>query len=188
MRHLFLPFMIAVVLCSALIVGAQEKSPVATMLNDHLNYLESELVPAVEAMPESKFDFVPTNGEFTNVRTFAQQVKHIAADNFVVAAVVLKEKPPVAISGVDFTNSPKSKTEIVKLLKDSLAYAHKAIATMNEQNAYQKVPSPYYAGSTTSMSLMTGMLGHNWDHYGQLVVYLRMNGIIPPASRPKDKK
>lgn len=182
------------VLASPLFSGAQSSpnttvSPMAKVLNGHLSYLESELIPAVEAMPDEQFDYVPKNGEFATVRTFAQQVMHVAADNFVVSAAILREKPPVAVGPTDFANPPKTKSEIVKLLKDSLAYAHKAINSVNEQNAFAKVQSPYDPnGSTNNVSLMTGMLTHNWDHYGQLVVYLRLNGIIPPASRPKDKK
>ncbi len=194
MKRFTMLVLFAGLLAGSLVLSAQDKpntavSPIAKVLNGHLRYLESESVPAVEAMPEKQFDFVPKNGEFATVRTFAQQVTHVANDNFIVAAAILREKPPVAVGPADFANPPKTKAEILKILKDSLTYAHKAIDSINEQNAFEKVQSPYDPnGSTNNLSLMTGMLTHNWDHYGQLVVYLRMNGIIPPASRPKEKK
>ncbi len=191
MRRLVFGLTVALFALS-LVADAQENSataPMLKMLDDHIKYLENELVPLVEAMPEKKFDFVPTKGEFTNVRTFAQQVTHVAADNYVVGAVVFRQQPPMAIGAMDFANPPKTKDEVVKVLKDSIAYVHKAVATINDQTAFQKVRSPYDSNNwTTNMSLVTGMIGHNWDHYGQLVVYLRMNGIVPPASRPRDKK
>jgi DinB superfamily len=192
MRRLILAIFVLTLFRCSVFGNAQENStapPMVKLIDNHIKYLESELVPLVEAMPEKKFDFVPTKGEFTNVRTFAQQVTHLAADNYVVGAAVLRQQAPVAIGPMGFANPPKTKAETVKLLKDSIAYVHKAVASMNDQTAFQKVHSPYDPnGWTTDMSLVTGMLGHNWDHYGQLVVYLRMNGIIPPASQPKEKK
>ncbi len=187
MKRLAVLLLVAGLLVYPAISSAQENaSPIVKILNGHLRYLEGELVPAVEAMPEKGFDFAPKDGEFKNVRTFAQQIRHIAADNYNVSAAILREKPPVALGADDFANPPKTKAEIVKVLKDSLTYAHKAIDSINEQNAYQKVQSPYGgSGFTNNVSLMTGILTHNWNHYGQIVVYLRMNGIIPPASRPK---
>ncbi len=187
MKRFALLLLVAGMLVYPIISSAQDSSsPIVKILNGHLRYLEGELVPAVEAMPEKGFDFAPKDGEFKNVRTFAQQVRHIAFDNYIVGAAILREKSPVALGAEDFANPPKTKAEIVKILKDSLAYAHKAIDSINEQNAYQKIQSPYGdSGFTNNVSLMTGMLTHNWNHYGQMVVYLRMNSIIPPASRPK---
>jgi uncharacterized damage-inducible protein DinB len=161
----------------------QEHHTVTQVLDMTVTTLEHDLVPAVEAMPEEKFGFAPTNGEFKGVRTFAQQVKHVAAVNYELAAAILQEKPPVEIGDESGPASITSKADIVKYLKDSFAYVHKAIATINEGNYLEAVKSPFGEGKITRMSLATSVAWHGFDHYGQMVVYLRMNGIIPPASR-----
>jgi uncharacterized damage-inducible protein DinB len=145
--------------------------------------MEQEIVPAAEAMPEDKFNFAPTQGEFKGVRTFAQQVKHIAATNYMFAAGILSEKPPVELGGENGPDSMTSKADIVKFLKDSFTYLHKALNTLDESNVLVEVQSPFGSNKTTKLRLATFAISHPWDHYGQMVVYLRMNGIIPPASR-----
>jgi uncharacterized damage-inducible protein DinB len=134
-------------------------------------------------MPEDKFGFAPTNGEFKGVRTFAQQIKHVAAVNYELGAAILEEKPPVDINGEAGSASITSKADIIKYLKESFAYVHKAIATINETNLVETVRSPFGEGKVTRMGLATSVSWHGYDHYGQMVVYLRMNGVIPPASR-----
>jgi uncharacterized damage-inducible protein DinB len=145
--------------------------------------MEQEIVSAAEAMPDDKFNFAPTQGEFKGVRTFAQQVKHIAATNYMFGAGILSEKSPVELGSENGPDSMTSKADIVKFLKDSFTYLHKALNSLDESNAMGEVPSPFGSGKTTRLRLATFAISHPWDHYGQMVVYLRMNGIIPPASR-----
>jgi len=161
----------------------EERRSVTQVLDRTVSNLESELVPAADAMPEDKFGFAPTEGEFKNVRTFAQQVKHVAAVNYELAAAILLEKPPADINGEAGPASITSKADIMKYLKDSFAYTHKAIATINEKNLVETVRSPFGEGKVTRLNLACSVSWHGYDHYGQMVVYLRMNGIIPPASR-----
>lgn len=158
-------------------------SPVAQALNHNISGVEGEFYSAVLAMPEDKYSFAPTNGEFKDVRTFAEQVKHVAAVNYLVGAAILQEKPPVELSGESGPDSVKSKEDIVKFLKDSFAYVHKAVDNINESNLVSPIKSPFGGGTTTRLAMATLIVGHCFDHYGQLVVYLRMNGIVPPASR-----
>jgi hypothetical protein len=158
-------------------------SPVAQVLNHNISGVESEFVPAAEAMPEDQYSFAPTNGEFKGVRTFAEQVKHVAAVNYLVGAAILQEKPPVELGGENGPASVKSRAEIVKFLKDSFAYVHKAVESINESNMVSPIKSPFGAGTTTRLAMATLIAGHCFDHYGQMVEYLRMNGIVPPASR-----
>jgi hypothetical protein len=163
---------------------APDTPPTLTMVLDRtLKYPESELVPAAEAMPEDKYSFAPTNGEFKGVRTFGQQVKHVAAANYMICAAITGEKPPVELGGENGPDSIKSKSDSVKFLKDSYAHCHKALATVNESNATGLVQSPFGANKVSRLGLAVLNVGHNFDHYGQMVEYLRMNGIIPPASR-----
>jgi uncharacterized damage-inducible protein DinB len=145
--------------------------------------VEGEFVPAADAMPEDKYSFAPTNGEFKGVRTFAQQVKHVAAVNYLIGAAILEEKPPVDPGGENGPDSVKTKADIVKFLKESFAYAHKAVTSINDGNLLSSIKSPFGQGTTTRLGMATLIVGHCFDHYGQMVEYLRMNGIVPPASR-----
>jgi hypothetical protein len=145
--------------------------------------LEGEFVSAADAMPEDKYSFAPTNGEFKGVRTFAQQVKHVAAVNYIVGGTILGEKPPAETGGESGPDSIKTKADIMKYLKDSFAYAHKAIASVNEQNLTGSIKNPFGEGTATRLGMATVFSWHAMDHYGQMVEYLRMNGIVPPASR-----
>ncbi len=144
---------------------------------------EHEFVPAADAMPEDKYSFAPTSGEFKGVRTFAQQVKHVAAVNYLIGAAVLEQKLPVNIGSENGPDSITSKADIMKFLKDSFAYLHKAMSSINEKNQTDLIKSPFGEGKVTRLGIGTVALWHPFDHYGQMVVYLRMNGIVPPASR-----
>jgi hypothetical protein len=156
---------------------------ITTILDRGLNYPESEVVPAAEAMPEDKYEFAPTNGEFKGVRTFGQQVRHIAAANYMICAAILTEKPPVELGGENGPATIKTKADSVKFLKDSYAYCHKAYSSINADNATGQVQSPFGTNKVSRLGLAVLNVGHDFDHYGQMVEYLRMNGIIPPASR-----
>lgn len=163
--------------------AAPEKKTMTQVLDGSVKIIESEFVSAAEAMPEDKFEFAPTNGEFKGVRTFGQQVKHVAAVNYMVGAAILGEKPPVELGGESGPENIKSKADIVKFAKDSFAYAHKAIAAINDGNAMGEVNNPFGKDKVTRLGLSSVFAWHGFDHYGQIVVYLRMNGIVPPASR-----
>ena len=163
--------------------ASQERRSVTELLNRNISNFEREFVPAAEAMPEDKFNFAPTNGEFKGVRTFAQQIKHVAAVNYELAAAILEQKPPVEINDESGPASMVSKPEVIKYLKDSFEYVHKAVATVNDENLTATVKSPFGEGYVSRLGLVMSVSSHGYDHYGQMVEYLRMNGIIPPASR-----
>jgi hypothetical protein len=160
-----------------------EHQTIAQVLDRSVTGVEGEFVSAADAMPEVKYSFTPTSGEFKGVRTFAQQVKHVAAVNYLIAAAILEEKPPVDPGGENGPDSVKTKADIVKFLKDSFAYAHKAVNSINDGNLLSPIKSPFGEGTTTRLGMATLIVGHCFDHYGQMVEYLRMNGIVPPASR-----
>ena len=162
-----------------------DKAPsLSQVMVRQLALLERELVPAAEALPEDNYGFAPTQGEFKGVKTFAQQVRHAASTNYLFAAGILGEKLPAELLGGE--NGPenlKTKAEIVSYLKASFAYTHKAFAVITEANATATIPTPWGQGTTSRLGLANFTVAHGFDHYGQMVVYLRMNGIIPPASR-----
>jgi len=160
-----------------------EKRSVTEVLDRTVSNLEHEFVPAVEAMPEDKFGFAPAGDGFKGVRTFGEQVKHVAAVNYLLGAAIMEEKPPVDIGGESGPASMTSKADIVKFLKASFEYVHKSIGTINEKNLVETVKSPFGEGAVSRLGLATTVAWHGFDHYGQMVEYLRMNGVVPPASR-----
>ncbi len=155
---------------------------VSMVLDGSVAGVEHEFVPLVEAMPDAKFDFAPTNGEFKGVRNFNEMTRHVAAVNYMIAATILGEKPPVDIGKGENGPDLKTKAEVVKFTKDSFAYLHKAMTSVNEKNQVELIDGPW-GGKATRLGLSVLVVGHIFDHYGQLVEYGRMNGIIPPASR-----
>lgn len=178
-----------IILCCSSAVFSQMPPPAKTpgdALNVSLGIVEHDVVPAADAMPEDKYDFAPANGEFKGVRTFAQQVKHIAATNYVFGGVVLGEKPPME-GGENGPDSVKTKAEIMKYLNDSFTYLHKALASVTDQNQLQQMDSPF-GMKAARLTFASFAVAHPLDHYGQMVEYLRMNGVVPPASRPQPKK
>ena len=183
--HRFFGTLATLALGSTLAFAADAPAPgISKIFDRDVTTAEREVVSLAEAMPADKYDFAPTNGEFKTVRTFAQQMRHIASVNYVVAASLLGEKSPVD-PGPD-ENGPasmKAKDDIVKFLKDSFAQVHKGIAAVTEQNLTEMIASPFGKNRVPRVSMVTLPAWHTYDHYGQAVVYARMNGIIPPASR-----
>ncbi|HEV2113123.1 MAG TPA: DinB family protein [Terriglobales bacterium] len=187
-----LSLLLATIMTSALIFAqtakpANKPLTVTAVLDRQLSNVESEVVPAADALDAGKYEFAPTNGEFKGVRTFAQEVKHLAAANYQIGAALLNEKSPVDAgdpNGPD--NGPdnlKDKAAIMDYLKNSFAYLHKGIATINEKTILEQVQSPFGPNKASRLGLAIVAISHPQDHYGQMVEYLRMNGIIPPASR-----
>jgi len=174
----------ALVLCAAALPAAEAPSP-AKIFDTQLRNLENEFVPLVEAMPAGKFGFAPKDGAFKGVRTFALQAKHVSFVIYEISSALLGEKNPSASSANE--NGPEnlqSKEEIVKYAKDAFAYAHKAMATLSAENLLQETVDPFNPkGKRTRVDSAGIILWHSYDHYGQMVEYLRLNDIIPPASR-----
>lgn len=142
---------------------------------------------AAEAMPEEKFDFSPEKlnlpgSNYKGVRTFGQQIKHIAASNYLIWSPITGEKAPDNVNEGKGPDNMTAKADVVRYLKDSFAFGHKAVATLNASNLVQPITSGS-GKQTTRLFLSTFAAAHAFDHYGQLIEYLRMNGIVPPASR-----
>jgi uncharacterized damage-inducible protein DinB len=157
---------------------------VGQVLDAEFQIWDHEIITAVEAMPADKFDFAPTAGEFKGARTFGQQAKHLAAVIYGWSAGVLGDKAPPAETG-KFNEGPESlrtKAEIVDYVKGALAYGHKALLSLNEKNEMRDAD---HGATRTPLYHATFLMAHSMDHYGQMVEYLRMNGIVPPASLPQ---
>jgi uncharacterized damage-inducible protein DinB len=121
--------------------------------------------------------------EYKTVKTFAEEVRHVAATNYLLWGAITGDKSPIPSTEDNGPSSLKTKAEIIKYLKDSFALGHKAAQSITAENAAALVPSPFGQGQTTKLFCATFSVAHAFDHYGQMVEYLRMNGIIAPASR-----
>jgi len=173
-------------LCAASVFAAEPPSA-SKIFDRQLTSTEREVVSLVEAMPADKFDFKPTAGAFGDVRTFALEARHIAFVIDEVASAMLAEKNPSAEGANE--NGPdtlKTKEDVVKYLKDAFAYAHRAMAKLNNQNLLTETTDPFDPKGKRTLVDSAGIIfWHTFDHYGQMVEYARMNNVVPPASRPR---
>ena len=166
---------------------AMQPSPFAAAIDAEIANQEQQFVDAAEAMPADKFDFSPESlnlpgSELKGVRTYANQVKHVAADNFAIWAPLTGTPEPAGLNAPNGPVEMKSRAEILKFLKDSFAYGHRAASGLTSENALELVE--FRGQRMTRISLVVLALTHVSDHYGQMVEYLRMSGVVPPASRP----
>lgn len=153
-----------------------------------LGLIEMEMMGVVKTMPADKFSFAPSAAifvpgqktEFATVRTFAEQATHVAQANYFFYMTVGGMKPDVDMAGLAKLTK---KEDVVAALAASFAFAHKAIATLTAANAFEVVTIPE-PGFYTRATLAEFGAAHANDHYGQMVEYLRMNGMVPPASAP----
>jgi hypothetical protein len=176
-----------VVAATANVSRAQQPGPaptVASTIDRQISTVEKLTVEAADAMPADRFDFSPESlhvpgSAYKGVRTFAVQVKHLAASNFFLWASVTGDKIPDDYKGGDGPASLKTKSEIIAFLKESFAMGHKAAATLTPENML----APAAGSTSTRLHFATFAVEHAYDSYGQIVEYLRMNGIVPPASQ-----
>ena len=180
-----LPFMGTTSVTAASPQAPQQPPPtIASAVDREITAVEKQIVEVAEAMPEDKFNFSPESlnipgSDYKGVRTFAVQVKHVAASNYFIWSPLTGDKLPEGLRDGNGPDDLKTKADILRFLKDSFALGHKAAATLTPQNMLQ---SPEHSKSSR-LRLATFGVAHAYDHYGQMIEYLRMNGIVPPASR-----
>ena len=160
---------------------------VSQVLDIWISNTETQVVPLADAMPEEKYSFAPTTGEFKGVRTFAEQVKHLAAFNYLAANFILGRTPTLDQKEEAGPETVKTKAEVMEYLKGSFALLHQAVARIDDKNLIEALPDASKGrlalALETRLALAIDAMAHSFDHYGQMVEYLRMNGIVPPASR-----
>jgi uncharacterized damage-inducible protein DinB len=187
-RIVLLPAILAIAITS----WAQTPKPatttptptLASMVDDEITAIERQIIDVAEAMPEDKYNFSPDSlnllgDDYKGVRTFALQVKHVAASNYFIWSTLTGDKLPDNLKDGNGPTDLKTKADILKFLKDSFAQGHKAAATLTVENMLQ----PVRQGKSPRLHRAEFGVAHAFDHYGQMVEYLRMNGIVPPASR-----
>jgi uncharacterized damage-inducible protein DinB len=158
---------------------------VSEALDFWIRNTETEVVSAADAMPEGRYSFVPTAGEFAGVRSFAQQVKHLAANNYRMAARMLAQPATPDQEAETGPEAVRSKAAIIEYLKGSFVALHRSVVTITAENAVTPVLAARVGtkSQNTRVQFAVDAIAHSYDHYGQMVEYLRMNGIVPPASR-----
>jgi len=174
---------------AASVPEAQASQPAPTLasaVDREISVIEKLILDAAEAMPEEKFNFSPEGlslpgSNYKGVRSFAVQVRHIAASNYFLWSPLTGDKLPEGLKDGNGPESLKSKADILQFLKDSFVLGHKAASTLTVENILQNPER----NKSTRFRLATFGVAHAYDHYGQMVEYLRMNGIVPPASRGK---
>jgi hypothetical protein len=166
-------------ICPCLVAAQTEPHTTTQVLDVWVTKTEMLLVPAAEAMPEDKYSFAPTGDGFKAVRSFGEQVKHLAAANYQLGAAVLNEEPPAGTRNESAPDSVQGKAQTVQYLKGSFACLHRAVASIDDRTLNQ----PTRQQGHTRLWLLIDALEHSSNHYGQMVEYLRMNGIVPPDSR-----
>ncbi len=175
----------AVQVASALQTPTSQAAPtLASAIDREVGAVEKQILDAAEAMPEDKYNFSPESlnlpgGNYKGVRSFAGQVKHIAASNYFLWSASAGEKLPANLKDGNGPEEIKTKAEILTFLKDSFALGHRAAAMLTSENMLQ---TPEHS-KWTRLHAATFGVAHAYNHYGQMVEYLRMNGIVPPASR-----
>lgn len=178
-------FAFVVVLFSCTIATAQAAPPAdpSKAILQFAQRFEANMMGIAQAMPADKYDFAPNSdtfkagspAKFDTVRTFAQQLTHVADFTFKSYSAFLK--PDNAIDSKTLT-AMTSKDDVLKALQAAFDYQNKVIASLTADNAF----TPQGARNATLASTIVSVLNDDGDHYGQLVEYGRMNGVIPPAT------
>lgn len=165
-------------------VSAQTQYTVAQSLDHWINNAERDIVSAADAMPEERYAFKPQcSGEFADVRTFGQQVKHLASNNYRMAKRILGQNATPDEEAETGPDTVQTKAQIMEYVRGSFVALHRAVATVNPENMLTPQFKRMAPKQNNALQFATDAVAHSYDHYGQMVEYLRMNGIVPPSSR-----
>ena len=152
---------------------AQSTGLQAELLKDLASNRETMLKIA-DAMPEEKFSFKATPAE----RTYGEQILHVAGGNVALFKMIGSKAPAPTID-----QKATAKADVLKALGDSYDFGIAALKQQSDQSLLQSVDGPRFLGPSSRARLVNFAIAHAQDIYGQMVVYLRLNGIVPPASR-----
>lgn len=156
---------------------AGNANPISQAIRDAWNGAKQNVVKSASVMPEAKYSFKPVDG----VRTYGQILAHLAGANYIFCAAAKGEKPPYAEDA--FEKTATTRAAIVKALEDSVKYCDAAYTSLDDRKAAELVDEPFGGGKSARASALMGNTGHLQEHYGNLVTYLRINGLVPPSSQ-----
>ena len=154
-------------------LSAQSATLNAELLKDWTDQ-KTLMMKIAEAMPKEKFSYKSTPPQ----RDYGQQILHVAGGNTMYLGFFGGKASPPAIN-----RSATGKAEILKALSDSFDYGTALIKEQTEQSMMQTIQTNGYLGPSSRARVIYFLLGHTWDIYGQMAVYLRLNGVVPPASQ-----
>jgi len=177
-----IPFFVVCILSMTTSFGQQSVLPA---IDRQFNKIERDILSSAEAMPEDKFNFTPEslnipNSDFKGVRTFAGQIMHLATDNILIWSAITNAPVRTDIEDVNGPKNIKTKKEVIEYLKSSFDIGHKAVSTLTTQNAMQMID--FRGRQLAKLDLAFYALTHSNEHYGQMALYLRICGIIPPPT------
>jgi uncharacterized damage-inducible protein DinB len=159
-------------LVSISVYAQSAPNPLSAGENGFHNYIKDNLVKAAEKMPEENYSFKPT----PEVRSFGQIVGHVADAQYMFCSTVLADgmKPP----GIE--KGKTTKADLVKALNDSFAYCDKAYDTMTDAHATEMVK--FFGRDMAKLTVLSINNAHDDEHYGNIVTYMRIKGLVPPSS------
>jgi uncharacterized damage-inducible protein DinB len=152
-------------------------NPISDAIRDAWSGAKRNLTESAEQMPEPEYAFRPTE----QVRTFGQILAHVAGANYVFCSTARGEKSPFEED--QFEKTAKTKAEIVKALNDSITYCDGAYTALTDRSAGETVTMPFSMGSKARGYSLILNAGHLQEHYGNLVTYFRIKGMVPPSSK-----
>ena len=168
-----IPILLTAVLCTPSLAAAQAPAnAMQTSIKSVFDMLKGNLSKSAEKVPEDVYAFKPT----PEVRSFAQLIGHIADAQFSICAAAAGEKPTQ--SGIE--KSATTKAALSKALADSIAYCDKVIAGMDDTKGMEM--TKFFTGPSTRFGVLAFNTAHSYEHYGNLVTYMRLKGIVPPSS------
>ncbi len=160
-------------------------APAQTLAGDVLQdwqRMKQIMMGIADAMPEDHLDYASTPEQ----RTFGEQILHVAGGNVMLMGFLGAEASGPSIDRRNqrtFGYTVTSKADILQALSDSFDYGEAALREFDDNSLLERVAGPPFLGEPSRVRLVYFVIGHAWDIYGQMVVYLRLNGIVPPASR-----
>jgi uncharacterized damage-inducible protein DinB len=159
--------------------AAASANPISAAMQSGWGTIRNYIRQSAELMPEANYAFGPVD----TVRTFGQILAHVAGANYEFCAAAKGEKSPHGEG--DFEKTATTRAQIVKALNDSLAYCETAYSSLNDRRAGEAIEMPFGMGKGVRATALMMNIGHLNEHYGNLVTYFRIKGIVPPSSRPQ---
>ena len=169
----------AAVVASTIAVPAQQPgNGIAGAIRAQWNTVKRNMLGSAKTMPEAKYDFKPVD----TVRSFGAILAHVAGANYEFCSAPRGEKTPYAEDY--FEQNAKTPAAIAKALQDSIAYCDAAYEKLSDSTATEIINGPFNGGKQARAMALMSNTAHNNEHYGNLVTYLRINGLVPPSSQP----
>jgi uncharacterized damage-inducible protein DinB len=158
---------------------ASPANPLSAGAKRSYDIIKGYIIRSAEKMPEEHYAFKPT----PEVRNFGELLGHIADANFVICATVAGEKPPMGgfEEAVSLEKTKKTKADLSKVVSDSFAYCDKVHAGMTDAAGAEILPKTF-VGQMSKLSFLEFNTHHDFEHYGNIVTYMRLKGLVPPSS------